>query len=39
VALAALNGPDEVAVIYPDGRSRIVLTAAEGLASPTDTAV
>jgi sugar lactone lactonase YvrE len=39
VAFVALNAPDEIAVVYPDGRSKIVLTAADGLASPTDTAV
>lgn len=39
VAFVALNGPDEIAAVYPDGRSRIVLTAADGLDSPTDTAV
>jgi hypothetical protein len=39
VAFVALNGPDEIAVVYPDGRSKIVLTAADGLDSPTDTAV
>ncbi|HEY3605872.1 MAG TPA: hypothetical protein VGL06_00135 [Pseudonocardiaceae bacterium] len=36
IAVAALNGPNEVAVVHPDGRSRIVLTAADGLASPSD---
>jgi hypothetical protein len=39
VAFVALNAPDEIVVVYPDGRSKIVLTAANGLASPTDTAV
>lgn len=24
-------------MVYPDGRSRVVLTAADGLASPSDT--
>lgn len=37
IAFVPLNRPDEVAVVYPDGRSRVVLTAADGLASPTDT--
>ena len=39
VVFAALNGPDEVAVVYPNGASRIVLTAENGLDSPTATAV
>ena len=39
VAFVALNSADELAVVYPDGRSRIALTAADGLAAPTDTAV
>ena len=39
VAFAALNGVNEVAVVYPDGKSKIVLTAADGLDSPTDTAI
>jgi len=39
VAFVALNGPNEIAVVYPDGRSKIVLTVADGLDSPTDTAV
>ena len=39
VAFAALNFVNEVAVVYPDGRSRVVLTAADGLDSPTDTAI
>jgi len=39
VAFVALNSQDEVAVVYPDGHSRVVLTAADGLASPTDTAI
>ena len=36
IAVVPLNGPNEVAVVYPDGRSRVVLTAADGLASPSD---
>ena len=37
IVFAALNGQDEVAVVYPDGRSRVALTAADGLAFPSDT--
>jgi len=36
--LRRLNSQDEVAVVYPDG-TPLVLTAADGLASPTDTAI
>ena len=36
IAFAALNSQDELAVVYPDGRSRVVLTAADGLSSPSD---
>ena len=36
IAIVPLNGPNEVAVVYPDGRSRVVLTAADGLTSPSD---
>ncbi|MEY9932474.1 sugar lactone lactonase YvrE [Catenulispora sp. GP43] len=39
VAFVALNGQDEIAAVYPDGTSKVVLTAADGLDSPTDTAV
>ncbi|MER6082620.1 hypothetical protein [Streptomyces sp. NPDC001833] len=39
VVFAALNGADRVAVVYPDGTAQTVLTAADGLASPTSTAV
>lgn len=39
VAFVALNGPDEVAAVFPDGSSKVVLTAADGLDSPTDTAI
>ncbi len=39
VAIVALNGQDEMAVVYPDGRTKIALTAADGLDSPTDTAI
>ncbi len=37
--LAALNGVNEVAVVHPDGTHQIVLTAADGLTSPTSIAV
>jgi hypothetical protein len=37
IVFAALNGQDEVAVVYPNGRSRVVLSAADGLAYPSDT--
>ncbi len=37
IAFVALNSQDELAVVYPGGRSRVVLTAADGLASPSDT--
>jgi len=33
------NGPDRVVVIYPDGTEKAVLTSADGLASPSATAV
>jgi hypothetical protein len=39
VAFAALNSANEIAVVYPDGRTKIALTAADGLSSPTDTAI
>lgn len=39
VAFVALNFENELAVVYPDGNVRIVLTAADGLDSPSDTAV
>lgn len=39
VAFVALNGVNEIAVVYPDGTSKVVLTAADGLDSPTDTAI
>ncbi|MER5805769.1 hypothetical protein [Streptomyces mirabilis] len=35
VVLAAQNLRDEVAVVYPNGTTRTVLTASDGLASPT----
>lgn len=37
--LAALNGPSEVALVQPDGRHSIVLTAADGLQNPTSVAL
>jgi len=37
IAFVPLNGPDAVAVVYPDGRSQVVLSAADGLTSPSDT--
>jgi hypothetical protein len=37
IVFAALNSQDELAVVYPDGRSRVALTAADDLASPSDT--
>ncbi|MFD6171142.1 hypothetical protein [Streptomyces coeruleorubidus] len=33
------NGPDRVVVIYPNGTYKTVLTSADGLASPSATAV
>jgi sugar lactone lactonase YvrE len=39
VAVVALNGQDEIAVVYPDGRTKIALSAADGLDSPTDIAI
>jgi DNA-binding beta-propeller fold protein YncE len=33
------NGPDRVVVIYPNGTYKAVLTSADGLASPSATAV
>jgi hypothetical protein len=39
VAFAALNFQNTLAVVYPDGRTRIVLDAANGLDSPTNTAI
>ncbi|WP_329337478.1 hypothetical protein OG252_19285 [Streptomyces sp. NBC_01352] len=33
------NGPDRVVVIYPNGTTKPVLTSADGLASPSATAV
>ncbi|MFF5301984.1 SMP-30/gluconolactonase/LRE family protein [Streptomyces sp. NPDC013161] len=39
VVFAAQNGLDQVAVVHPDGTTRTVLTASDGLASPTSVAV
>jgi hypothetical protein len=39
VAFVALNGVNEIAVVYPDGTSKVVLTAADGLDSPTNAAI
>lgn len=39
VVFAALNSTDEIAVVYPNGTKRTVLTSADGLASPTATVV
>jgi sugar lactone lactonase YvrE len=39
VVLAAVNAANQVAVVYPNGTRKTVLTAADGLASPTATAV
>ncbi|MFE6822248.1 SMP-30/gluconolactonase/LRE family protein [Streptomyces sp. NPDC057690] len=39
VVFAAQNAPDKVSVIYPDGKVKTVLTHADGLASPSATAV
>ncbi|MER6159336.1 hypothetical protein ABT147_27910 [Streptomyces sp. NPDC001868] len=39
VVFAALNGLDQVAVVRPDGTTETVLTASDGLASPTSVAV
>ena len=37
--VAALNGPNEVALIEPDGSHSIVLTAQDGLEGPTSIAI
>jgi hypothetical protein len=39
VAFVALNSANEVAAVFPDGRTKTVATAADGLDSPTDTAI
>ena len=33
------NGPDRIVVVYPNGTYKAVLTSADGLASPSATAV
>ncbi|MEJ3750674.1 hypothetical protein WEI85_46385 [Actinomycetes bacterium KLBMP 9797] len=33
------NGPDRIVVVYPNGAYKAVLTSADGLASPSATAV
>jgi hypothetical protein len=38
-AIAALNFPNQVALIRPDGASHIVLTSTDGLRGPTSIAV
>ncbi|WP_210588341.1 hypothetical protein [Streptomyces sp. GESEQ-35] len=39
VAFVALNFQNKLAVVYPNGRTRIVLDASNGLNSPTDAAI
>jgi hypothetical protein len=39
VAFVALNFQDKLAVVYPDGRTRIVLDASNGLDSPTNVVI
>ncbi|MFD7378814.1 SMP-30/gluconolactonase/LRE family protein [Streptomyces mirabilis] len=39
VVFAALHASNQIAVVYPDGTKKIVLTKADGIASPTATAV
>ena len=39
VAFVALNAQNKLAVVYPDGRTRIVLDAADGLDAPTNAAI
>ncbi|MFD3308669.1 hypothetical protein [Streptomyces sp. NPDC058694] len=39
VVFAAQNGLNQIAVVRPDGTTETVLTASNGLASPTSTAV
>lgn len=39
IVFAALNAPNEVAIVSPTGQSSIVLTAADGLESPSATAI
>ena len=37
--LAALNGANQVAIVYPNGTHHTVLTTADGLSNPTSVAV
>jgi hypothetical protein len=39
VLFAALNAAGEVAVVYPDGTSKIVLTTPDGLDAPSAIAI
>ncbi|MFJ9738603.1 SMP-30/gluconolactonase/LRE family protein [Streptomyces sp. NPDC101166] len=39
VVFAAQNAPNLVSVVYPDGKTKPVLTASDGLASPSATVV
>lgn len=39
VVFAAQNGPNQVALVHPDGTTETVLTSKDGLASPTSTAI
>ncbi|QJT06665.1 hypothetical protein G9272_05790 [Streptomyces asoensis] len=39
VVFAAQNGVNQIAVVHPDGTTETVLSASDGLASPTSTAV
>ncbi|WP_327725405.1 hypothetical protein [Streptomyces europaeiscabiei] len=39
VVFAAQNGLNQVALVHPDGTTETVLTAKDGLASPTSTAI
>ncbi|WP_105974301.1 hypothetical protein [Streptomyces geranii] len=39
VVFAALNSPNQIVVVYPNGAKKTVLTSADGLASPTATVV
>jgi len=39
IAFVALNSQNKLAVVYPNGRTRVVLDAANGLDSPTNAAI
>ncbi|QKZ16117.1 SMP-30/gluconolactonase/LRE family protein [Streptomyces chartreusis] len=39
VVFAALNGPNEIEVVYPNGSTKTALTVRDGLGSPTAIAV